>query len=442
MMSFPSPSGSEHDRAYPPLAVALGVWSLGAALYLIGFFHRVAPAVMTAELSAEFALGAAALGNLSALYFYTYVSMQVPTGVLVDHYGPRRVLATGAALAAAGTLLFALAPGYALVGLGRLVLGAGVGVAFVAMLKLATHWVAPQRFATVSGLALACGVLGGVSAGVPLRMGVDAFGWRAVMVGAAALTAVVAVAIWLHVRDDPAERGWRSHAPAAATGERAHSMLGGIAEVLRYRNVWIGFVACGAITGPVLAFGGLWGVPYFVQHYGMSTREAAVMTSTLLVAWAVGGPLAGALSDRLRLRKLPIVAGGAVASLLWVVLVFGPVLPVPALLVLLAANGVVSGVVVIGFAFAKESAPPSLSGTAGGVANTGNMFGGLVMQPAIGWLLDRAWQGAMAGGTRVYGAEAWQGGLTLMIAWIIAGTALMLLARETHCRQFGAPAGG
>ena len=436
-MSVPTVSANEHKRAYPPLAVALGVWSLGAALYLIGFFHRVAPAVMTAELSSEFALGAAALGNLSALYFYTYVSMQVPTGVLVDHYGPRRVLAAGAALAAAGTLLFALAPGYALVGLGRLVLGAGVGVAFVAMLKLASHWVAPQRFATVSGLALACGVLGGVCAGVPLRIGVDAFGWRTVMVGAALLTAAVAVAIWLHVRDDPAERGWRSHAPGARPGAPSHSMLGGIVEVLRYRNVWTGFIACGAITGPVLAFGGLWGVPYFVQHYGMSTREAAVMTSTLLVAWAVGGPLAGALSDRMRLRKLPIIAGGAVASLLWVLLVYGPVLPVPALLVLLAANGVVSGVVVIGFAFAKESAPPSLSGTAGGVANTGNMFGGLVMQPAIGWLLDRAWQGAMSGGSRVYDAQAWQGGLSLMIAWIIIGTALMLLARETHCRQLG-----
>jgi hypothetical protein len=107
--------------------------------------------------------------------------MQVPTGVLVDHYGARRVLTIGAAVAAAGTLLFALSSSYALVGLGRLVLGAGVGVAFVAMLKLANHWVHPARFATVSGLALACGVVGGVSAGLPLRMAVDAIGWRQVM---------------------------------------------------------------------------------------------------------------------------------------------------------------------------------------------------------------------------------------------------------------------
>jgi len=88
---------------------------LGALLYLIGFFHRVAPAVITSELVVEFSLSAAALGNLSAAYFYSYVAMQIPTGILADHWGPRRTLAAGAAVAAAGTLLFALAHTLALV---------------------------------------------------------------------------------------------------------------------------------------------------------------------------------------------------------------------------------------------------------------------------------------------------------------------------------------
>ena len=123
-----------------------------------------------------YALSAVALGNLSALYFYTYVAIQIPTGVLVDHWGPRLGLTTGGLMAATGTLLFALASGYALVGVGRLLVGAGVGVAFVSMLKLVTHWVQPSRFALVSGLALACGSIGGISAGVPLRLAVDAFG--------------------------------------------------------------------------------------------------------------------------------------------------------------------------------------------------------------------------------------------------------------------------
>ncbi len=423
---------------HPPLPVALLVWALGAGLYLIGFFHRVAPAVITRELSAEFALTAATLGNLSALYFYTYVGMQIPTGVLVDHWGPRRVLAAGGVLAATGTLLFALSPAYALVGLGRLLIGAGVGVAFVAMLKLSTAWVHPSRFALISGLALAMGGLGGVCAGVPLRIAVDAFGWRAVMLGTAGLTALLAAATWWLLRDDPRSRGYASYAPDGLHGAPArpqHSMLGGIGAVLRIPNVWLIFVGCGAITGPVLAFGGLWGVPFLSTHYGLSTAQAALLTSLLLVAWSVGSPLAGGISDRLRRRKLPLLAGGVLCAVMWAVLIYVPGLPYALLVALLAGIGLASGVVVIGFAFCKESAPAPLAGTASGIANMGNMLGGMVMQPAIGLLLDARWGGALSAGVRVYDFSAYATGFTLMLAWLVAGLLAVAFARETHARQ-------
>ncbi len=420
---------------YPPFSLALGIWALGAGLYLIGFFQRVAPAVITRELTADFALTAAALGNLSALYFYTYVAIQIPTGVLVDHWGPRRVLTIGGAMAAAGTLLFAVAPAYALVGVGRLLVGAGVGVAFVSMLKLATHWVHPSRFALISGLALACGGIGGVSAGVPLRLAVNAFGWREVMVAASLVTALLALVTWLIVRDDPAERGLRSYASQRPGTRSPHSMLGGIREVFRHRNVWLIFIGCGAITGPMLAFGGLWGVPFLSSQYGMSTAQAAFVTSVMLIAWSVGSPVAGALSDRLRRRKLPLLAGGVLAGLLWGILIYVPALPYAVLIAIMIGLGLSSGVVVIGFAFCKESAPAALGGTASGIANMGNMLGGMAMQPLIGLLLDFGWDGSMSGGVRTYGFSAYMGGFTLMLVWLLAGLVAFAFARETHAKQ-------
>ena len=420
---------------FPPIRMALTIWGLGAGLYLIGFFQRVAPAVITRELMAEFALSAMALGNLSALYFYTYVAIQIPTGVLVDHWGPRRVLAVGGLLAAVGTFVFSLAPGYGLVGVGRLCVGAGVGVAFVAMLKLATHWIQPSRFALVSGLALACGSLGGISAGVPLRIAVDAIGWRGVMLAAAVVTAVLAAVTWAFVRDDPRERGYRSYSSIAAGARPQHSMLGGIREVFRYRNVWLNFIGCGAITGPMLAFGGLWGVPFLVSQYGYSTSRAAFVTSVMLVAWAVGSPIAGALSDRMSRRKLPLVTGGLLAAVMWTILIYVPGLPYWLVLALMIGLGLASGVVVIGFAFCKESVPAALAGTASGVANMGNMLGGMAMQPLIGWLLDLGWDGAMAGEVRAYSFAAYSGGFTLMLVWLVAGLAAFAFARETHAKQ-------
>ena len=129
----------------PPAKLAWTVWGLGAVLYLIAFYQRVAPAIMTTELMAEFHITAAALGHLSAFYFYSYVGMQIPTGIIADRWGPRRLLTAGALVAALGSLMFALAPSIGWAYAGRLLIGGSVAVAFVCMLKLASHWIVPRQ---------------------------------------------------------------------------------------------------------------------------------------------------------------------------------------------------------------------------------------------------------------------------------------------------------
>jgi MFS family permease len=423
------------DQVLPPLRLAFLVWGLGAALYLIGFFQRVAPAVITRELSVEFALTAASLGNLAAVYYYSYVAMQIPTGMVVDRWGPRRVIAIGAAVAAAGTFLFAASEAYGLVALGRLLIGASVGVAFVAMLKLSTHWFHSSRFAAVAGLALAAGVIGAVTAGAPLRVAVDAFGWRPVIAAAGVFTALLAVAAWILVRDDPAERGYASYMPTVHASARKHSMLGGMGRVLRSRNVWLIFFVNGGVSGPPLTFSGLWGVPFLTTHYGLTTAQAGGVASLLLVAWAGAGPFAGILSDRVRRRKPIYLTGAVVATLGWLAVFLVPGLPLALLVGLLVVNGIASSVVMVGFAYAKESAPVGLAGSTSGVINMGNMLGGMIMQPAVGWVLDRYWDGTLVAGTRVYAFEAYRAGFALMLAWLAAAVVLAALTRETRCRQ-------
>jgi MFS family permease len=413
------------------------VWGLGAALYLIGFYQRVAPAVMTVELTRDFALSAAALGNLSAFYFYTYVAMQVPTGILADRWGPRRLLAAGAALAGVGSAVFALAGSLVWASAGRLLVGGAVAVAFVGMLKLASRWFAPRQFALATGMALFCGIVGAVFAGVPLRLLVTALGWRPVMLASGLAALGVAAAIWIVVRDDPSERGYASHGPPLAGGGSgaAHGILAGIREVFRYRNTWLLTLAPGGVVGCVLTFSGLWGIPFLTTHYGLSPTQAAALTSALLVAWAVGGPLLGFGSDHWGRRK-PLYAGGCAAVLAcWALVVLVPDLPLPLLVAVLLAAGLASGGMIIGFAFAKESVPPHLAGTVSGVVNMGVMTGPMVLQPAVGWVLDRLWDGTLVNGVRVYPWSAYRAGFALMLVWAALALVLILLTRETRCEQ-------
>jgi MFS family permease len=244
------------SKGYPAASLAWSVWGLGALLYLIGFYQRVAPAVITDQLMTEFAITGAALGNLSAFYFYSYVAMQIPTGMIADRWGPRRLLTAGAGVAALGTALFAFAPTIFWANMGRLLIGASVAVAFVSMLKLASHWFAPKQYALASGMALLMGVVGGVVAGVPLRFLVESFGWRPVMMVSAAFTAVLCIATWLRVRDDPAESGHASHFQGVHGAHEGTSLWRGLMEVLSYRNVWILTAVPIGFSGAVLTFAG------------------------------------------------------------------------------------------------------------------------------------------------------------------------------------------
>ena len=422
-------------KEFPPVYLAWLVWGCGAALYVLGFFQRVAPAVMTTELTRDFGLTAVGLGNLSAYYFYSYAAMQIPTGILADRLGPRKLLAGGALMATVGSIAFATAHTEIIAGIGRLIVGGSVAVAFVGMLKLAGHWFAPRQFALASGMALFCGVIGAVFAGVPLRLLVSTLGWRPVMFWSALLTLVVSALIWLVVRDDPAERGYQSHVVRAEGRAAPSSICDELIEVLRYRNTWLLLLSPGGIVGSVLTFSGLWGIPFLTTHYAMAPTRSAALTSALMVAWAIGGPTLGAVSDRIGRRKFLYAASNFITVAAWAPIIFIPGLPVAILTTLLLVAGFASGGMIIGFAFAKESVPARLSGTVSGVVNMGVMIGPMILQPAVGWILDLNWSGLTAGGVHLYGWNAYRAGFTLMLAWAVVACVLILLTRETYCRQ-------
>ncbi len=421
----------------PPLRISWLIWGIGALFYLMAFFHRVAPAVMTEELMKAFDISATGLGNLSAFYFYSYVAMQIPTGIIADHWGPRRLLSLGALVAGIGTIVFATAPGIVWASAGRLLIGGSVAVAFVGILKLAANWFPARYFSLASGMALFVGIVGAVAAGPPLRLLITLFSWRSVILMSALATIAVCATIWWVVRDFPHDRGYADHPGTATTrGEGGYgSIFQDIMEVSRYPNTWLLFLGPGGIVGAVLAFSGLWGVPFLTTHHGMPPPMAATLASALLVAWALGGPAFGWLSDRLGHRKPLYLIGCGLSLGAWCTAIFWPNLSFPALVAALLLAGFSSGCMIISFAFAKESVPARLSGTVSGVVNMGVMMGPMLLQPLVGWMLDLKWGGQTAGGVRLYSLSAFQWGFSLMIAWVALSLFLLIFTRDTRCRQ-------
>ncbi len=371
------------------------VWGLGALSFSYAFFQRVAPSVMVADLMRDFAVGGAVLGNLAAIYLFAYAGLQMPVGLALDRWGPRRMLTGAAVVAALGSALFAAAQGVGFAYLGRLLIGTGCAAGFVGALKLATQWFPANRFAFVSGLTMMVAMMGAVVGQAPLAAAIGVFGWRLSMAGAAAFAALLAAATWAIVRDRPPGGGM------AARPNRI-SLRASLVRVMAGRQNWVLALYGGSMTAPFLAYGGLWGVMHQMRMYDLDRVTAAGSSSLMLIGWAVGAPGGGWISDRLGRRRMPMSVAAALSLAGWLVLLYTPDLPLLADQFLLFFIGAVSGAMVICIAAGRERSPASVGGAVTGFINTAMVGSGALMLPAVGILLDANWDGAMLDGARVY----------------------------------------
>jgi MFS family permease len=410
------------------------VWGVLSAALFLSFFHRVAPAVVADRLMAEFGVGATVLGSLAAIYFYVYLAMQIPTGALADTLGPRKTVAASSLLAAAGALLFAVAPGLPGAFVGRFLVGLGTAVAFICVLKVVTTWFRPTEFGTLTGLGSIVTTAGGAAAATPLAAAAEAFGWRPAFAVTAALSVVVAGLTWWLVRDRPAEAvdpRATAHASADLPFRRAALLVWG------NRQTWLSFLGHFGWFGSYLVFISLWGVPYLMHVHELDRLAAANVMIGASVFYTVGALGLGVISDRwLQRRKPPMLVAGVIFLALWIGLVLWPCgrPPLALAVVMIYLACAASAANLLCFALAKELNAPAAAGLAMASANGGILCTAL-LQPLIGYVLDLHWRGAMVAGARVYDAVAYQWGFAAFIVCGVIALAGSWLVRESHCQN-------
>jgi sugar phosphate permease len=397
--------------------------------YVLSFFHRFAPAAIADELRLAFDAGGIALGGLAATYFYVYTLMQIPTGVLVDTLGPRRIVAVGGVIAGVGSLLFGYAEGFAVAALGRLLVGLGVAVTFIALLKLNAAWFSEGRFGTVTGLTILLGNMGALLAASPLAWALDFMSWRTVFIGVGVSSLLLALLAWGLVRNHPGEAGLPSL--RELQGQTAHPAhhghwLEGLREVVANRLSWPGFFVSLGSGGAFFAFGGLWAVPLLTEGYGLSRGAATQHTTLLLAGFALGAFFIGTLSDQLGRRKPVLLAATGLHLLCWLPLLAGLPLVTGLSHALFFFMGIGASCLTLTWACAKEVNRHALSGMATSLVNTGGFLGAAILQPLVGWTLDRAGPAS--------GLDGFAPGLGLMGGCVLLGFVAAFFVRETRCR--------
>jgi MFS family permease len=403
---------------------------VGALFYCYEYFLRITPSVMENDLTHVYHLNAASFGDVSAYYYYAYTPLQFFVGILMDRYGPRRLLTAACFLCALGAYLFGASHFVWLAEIGRFLIGFGSAFAFVGALKLATIWLPPERFGMISGGATALGMLGAMIGQVALARLVEAFHWQMTLYFSAALGILLTLAIWFVVRDGQKVHGKKNYADTTDYNVLFKNLWASI----KNPQIWIIGLIGLCLYLSLSMFAELWAIPYLSQAHHITIEQAAPISSMIFLGWAIGGPLAGLLSDYIKRRRLPIIVGSFCAAILSMVIIYSPHMPLPLLYVLLVVFGIFNSVQVLVFALSREVSSQKISGAAIALTNMFVMMGGMIFQPVIGHILNATWTGKYtANHLQLFTNHNFQIALSVLpIALIIAFFASMFL-KETHC---------
>ncbi len=409
------------------------ICGLGAIFYSYEYLLRIAPSAMETSLRAHFNLSATGFGHISSIYYYAYVPMQLPVGLLLDRYGPRRLLTFACLICVIGTLLFTGTSNFWVAALGRFLVGFGSSFAFVGVLKLATIWLPENRLAMVSGMTAALGTIGAMLGDNFLEIFVEKMGWVRTLNSTAAFGVVLMFILWAGIQDNKGRH--RQH----GTVSNFKTGLKDLGIIVRNKQIWVnGLYGC-LVYLPTTVFAELWGIPYLRHAHGLSSQAAGLANSLLFLGFTIGAPLMGYVSDRLERRKFPMLIGATGAMIMMLIILYVPGLSETNVQVLMFVLGLLYSAQAIVFAVGRELSPGEAAGTAMSITNMIVMLGAMLLQPLVGHLLDYSLS-LKAGATEVvvdnihklYTISDYQLALAIIPLGIFIAAILTFFLKETY----------
>ncbi len=397
------------------------VWTLAAWFVVFNYIHQVIPNIIADDLSRSFGVGASALGNIAASYFYAYAILQIPVGLIVDRYGTRWPLVGTIFLAGLGTLGFAQSRTAGSAELARIVMGASSAFSFICCLKLVQEWFPPSRFSTLAGMTNTAAMVG-AAGGAPVAVFVKMIGWRAAVSWIGGAELALAVLALLMIRD-------RMPAADQPVSER-ESRSGGAAGLLMNRYVWINAIYATSISLVLVAFGGLWGTSYIQKAYGVDAIAAAGTGSLLFLGGIAGSLFFGWYSDFLGRRKPPMVQAGIAALVTMTGALYFPGLPLAGFKVGLFLVGFFSSANIVSYAVARDLYP-KLAGLSIGFLSTCFYAGSAASQPLVGMLLEHRNSGGPRAGLASLTAADFRFAFCPLVIFMLVGLVASLLMKET-----------
>tara|TARA_R110000868_G_scaffold10639_4_gene51657 strand:- start:60702 stop:61985 length:1284 start_codon:yes stop_codon:yes gene_type:complete len=398
------------------------------------FIQMNMPNSINTQLMQAFHVGSIGVSNLSAAYFYADIVMLIPAGLILDRMSTRKLLLIAIAACALSSLIFAAAHSYWIAFAARLLIGLGSAFALLASIRLASRWFPAEKLALISGLVVTMAMLGGAVAQTPLSLLVDAIGWRAAVICDAMLGLTFLLVIYKTVFDYPDHY----QAQHASNMKQLKSLPWNslLKKIFSNRQNWVAGLFTSLLNLPIMVMGGLWGTPYLQAVEGFTKTQASVVSSMLFIGTIFGSPILGRLSDRIGLRRIPMIVFGFLSLGMICIILYVHDMGFWPMLLLFLALGFITSAQILTYPLIAESNPKSITSGAMGLSSFIIMAGGAVFQPLVGWLLNLHWLGETVAGTPVYSAADFSSAFIILPITFAVAILAAFLVKETYCKAY------
>lgn len=408
---------------------ALVIIAVSSLFYLYEFFLRVIPGVLSNEIMADMNINGAVLGLISTCFYFGYIPMQIPAGLLCDRFGPKKLLTFSIAICSLATLLFAYSNSVLLSATARALIGITSAAAFIGPLALATNWFSSRYFALITGIIQLLGCAGAISGGLPIAILTKSNPWRYSVLLAGAAGIILTILFLLFIKDSPDGNTKKKKGGSLVTE------LARVKQVTKNIENWYTGILAMCCWAPIAIFAELWGVPFLMNLQKIDSTTAAAESAFIWLGIAIGSPIVGWWSDKICSRKTPILTCSIIALISSTILIYAHIESIIGIEILLFCFGAAASSQVVTFGLVSDNNNPEVIGTAIGFNNMA-VISGALLQSIVGFIISLLWQGTFANGAPKYGAYEFQCAFLIIPIISLVGIAItVFFIKETGCKK-------
>lgn len=411
---------TQQDSRLPRTALPWLIWSIGTVFVVFQFLLQLSSGVMVERLMNAFTMSAFAAGLMSGAYYYIYVALQTPAGMLIDRYGARELLSGGGIVCALGCFLFAASTTVWVADLARVLMGGGSAFAYVGMIYLVTKWFPARHFGLMIGLSDFVATFVTVGCNVYLATLLEKMSWRISMVFAGIIATLIGIFAYIIIRN-------RATSVANTKPQQRLTFSEQAKIVTKDPVLWLNGVYVGIIFAIMAVFSGMWGIPFIEVQLGVSNATATLLASMIYVGTAIACPIAGWIYPHVRQHLRQIFFGAPLLiCITFVWLIYWPPTSLVLFAVLMIFVGAFSCVYVLCYTYVNDIAQDNVKTTAIGFTNSLCVVTVPILQPLVGYLLQFSHAAGVVAGKGTYDAADYQFALAVLPITLIIASGLSL----------------